>query len=102
MRKSQACSLDMWPLRVNGEPIFTCTEDAVYFAHLINDRIEWIDKLTRLRKKAYFEIGIQRSKLHPGYQRMMDLSVRAQFYRECLEEVKRINEGNQNVQTTGI
>lgn len=93
MRKSHAYSLDLWPLRVNGEPIFTCTEDAIYFAHLINDRIEWINKLTKLRKKAYFDIGVQRSKAAPSYQRMMDLAVRAQFYRECLEEIKRINEG---------
>jgi len=93
MRVSHAYSLDLWPLRVNGDPIFTCTEDAIYFAHLINDRIEWIDKLTRLRKKAYFDIGIQRTKVTPSYQRMMDLAVRAQFYRECLEEIKRINEG---------
>ena len=90
---SHAHSLELWPLRKNGEPIFTCTEDAIYFGHLVYDKVEWIDKLTRLRKKAYFDIAVQRSKTTPSYQRMMDLAVRAQFYREALEEVKRINEG---------
>lgn len=93
MRKSHAYSLELWPLRVNGEPIFTCSEDAIYFGHLVFDKVEWIDKLTRLRKKAYFDIGVLRSKVNPDFQRMMDLAVRAQFYRECLEEVRRINDG---------
>ena len=93
MRKSHAYSLNLWPLRKNGEPIFTCSEDAVYFAHLVFDKVEWIDKLTRLRKNAYFDIAVHRSSPKPNYQRMMDLAVRAQFYRECLEEVRRINDG---------
>jgi len=93
MKKSHAYSLEVWPLRKNGEPIFTCSEEAIFFSHLIYDKVEWIIYLTRRRKKAYFEIGVLRSQPTPNYQRMMDLAVRAQFFRECLEEVRRINDG---------
>lgn len=84
--------LKTWPRRNNGEPIFTCSEDATYFAHLVFDKIEYFDQLTRLRKKAYFDIAALWKKTDPDYQRMMDLAVRAQFYRECLEEIRRLNE----------
>lgn len=93
MRKSYAHSLELWPLRKNGEPIFTCTEDAVYYGHLVFDKIEKIDHLRRLRKKAYLDIAMLRAKKKVDYQRIFDLAVRAQFYRECMEEIQRINNG---------
>lgn len=93
MRKSHTYNLALWPLRKNGEPIFTCSEDAIYYAHLVYDKIERLDQLRRLRKKAYFDIGYERSKRNINYDRIFDLAVRAQFYRECLEEVQRINDG---------
>jgi len=81
-----------WPRTNAGDPIFTCTEQAIYFAHLVSDKIEIIDLLKRLRKTVYVDIGLQRSKITPNFQRMMDLAVKAQFYRECLEEITRIND----------
>ena len=83
---------ESWPRTQAGDPIFTSSGQAIYFAHLVSDRIETITLLTKLRKRAYFDIAVQRSKPKPNHQRMMDLAFKAQFYRECLEEIKRIND----------
>ena len=84
-------TFDSWPRTQAGDPMFNCSEQAIYFAHLASDKIE-VDLLTRLRKSAYFDIAVQRSKPSPNYQRMMDLAFKAQLYRECLEEIQRIND----------
>lgn len=89
---SHAHDLRTWPRGRNGQPIFTCSEDAIYFAHLAHDQIFWVDMLIRLRKKAYMELAYIRKRAKPDYQKMMDLAVKAQFYRECLEEITRIND----------
>jgi len=85
-------TFDSWPRTKDGTFIFTGSEQAIYFAHLVSDKIEVINQLTKLRKRAYFEIMEQRSKDRPNYQRMLDLAVKAQLYRECLEEIQRIND----------
>ena len=85
-------TFESWPRSKAGDPMFTCSEQAIYFAHLVSDRIEVFNKLTGLRKRAYTEIAFLRAGDHPNFQRMMDLACKAQFYRECLEEIKRINE----------
>jgi len=85
-------TFENWIRDAGGNPIFTCSEDAIYYAHLCSHEISEIDRLTRLRKGAYARIAEQRAKREPNYQRMMDLACKAQFYRECLEEIKRINE----------
>lgn len=90
--KTHPYTFESWPRRRSGDPIITSTEQATFFAHLVSDKIEIINLLTKLRKKAYFDIGVQRSRTKPNGQIMMDLAFRAQFYRECLEEIKRINE----------
>jgi len=90
--KSYSYDLKTWPRRKNGEPIFYCSEDAIYFAHLVYAKTEYANLLTKLRKKAYQDIARARKNVTPDYQRMMDLAVGAQFYRECLEEIQRINE----------
>jgi len=85
-------TFESWPRTKDGNPMFTCSEQAIYFAHLVSDRIETVNLLTKLRKRAYFDIAAQRSKPTPNYQRMLDLAVKAQMYRECLEEITRIND----------
>lgn len=90
--KTYPYTFETWPMTQSGDPMFTCSEQAIYFAHLVSDRIEMVALLTKLRKRAYFDIAVQRSKTTPNLQRMMDLAVKAQFYRECLEEITRINE----------
>jgi len=85
-------TFENWPTTQAGDPMFTCSEQAIYFAHLASDKIEVVDLLTKLRKRAYFDIGVIRATARPNLQRMMDLAVKAQFYREALEEIIRINE----------
>jgi len=85
-------TFESWPRTIKGDPIFTSTEQAIYFAHLVSDKIEIVNLLTELRKKAYFGIEVQRSKAQPSYNIIMNLAVKAQFYRECLEEIVRIND----------
>ena len=81
-----------WPRDAGGNPIFTCSEQAIYYAHLCSHEISEIDRLTYLRKEAYQGIASMRAGRHPNYQRMMDLAFKAQLYRECLEEIQRIND----------
>lgn len=90
--KTYPYTFESWPRTQAGDPMFMTTEQAIYFAHLVSDKIETITCLTKARKRAYFEISVQRAKTTPNYQRMMDLAVKAQFYRECLEEITRIND----------
>jgi len=90
--KGAPYTYETWPRTKGNDPIFTCSEDSIFFAHLVSDKIEVINQLTKLRKRAYFDIAVLRSRPTPNLQRMMDLAVKAQFYRECLEEIKRIND----------
>jgi len=46
-------TFESWPRSKAGDPMFTCSEQAIYFAHLVSDRIEVFNKLTGLRKRAY-------------------------------------------------
>ena len=85
-------NFENWPRTKVDTPIFTCTEQAIYYAHLCSNELSEIDRLTRLRKGAYARIAILRLERQPNYQRMLDLAVKAQFYRECLEEIQRIND----------
>ncbi|MBA7494440.1 hypothetical protein ES702_05016 [subsurface metagenome] len=90
--KEYPYTFESWPRTKSGDFIFTCTEQAIYFAHLASDKIETTRNLVRLRKRFYVDIATQRAKPTPNHQRMMDLAVKAQFYRECLEEITRIND----------
>jgi len=93
MRQHHAYTLNDWPRRKNGEIIFSDTNEAIYYAHLTNDKLMSYSLLKKWRKNIYQDI--ERIKLIKplNYNRMMDLAVRAQFYRECMEEIERINDG---------
>lgn len=89
--RGHAFSLKTWPRRKNGEPIFTCSEDAIFFGHFININTAEINYLKKLRRNCYLDIAVGKKKTNPNYDRLFDLSFRAQMYREALEEVERIN-----------
>lgn len=93
MRKSRAYTLEDWPRRKNGELIFTTTNEAIYYANITDDRVSSYNYLKKWRKNAYQEIKLLRSKTPINYQRIFDLAVRAQLYRECMEEIQRLNDG---------
>jgi len=88
-------SYETWPRTKGGDPIFTCSEDSIFYAHLITDSVSEIANLVKLRQKVFSHLKIMRSRNNPSMQKMMDLAVKGQFYRECLEELERIEkEGN--------
>jgi len=93
MRDFNAYTLSDWPRRKNGELIFTTTNEAIYFAHLTDDRVGAYNLLGKWRRNAYQDIAMLKSKPSINYNRIFDLAVRAQLYRECREEIQRLNDG---------
>lgn len=85
-----------WPVRKNKEPILSSTHDAFLYAQLIYHRQDKQDWLTVCRSNAYIQLKAEREKEKPNPQRMMDLSVKAQLFRETLDEVQRINDEGYN------
>jgi len=83
-------SLDRWPRRKTGEYIFQSTEEAFFFANLALGKPDVISNLKRSMVLARVAVNNERTRGTPNLQRMMDLAVKAQFFRECLEEVDRI------------
>jgi len=79
-----------WIRTKSGDPIFTCSEDAIFYAHLIFKDVPERLKIAKLRTGVLFDLKVMRSRNGGNLQRMMDLAVKGQFYRECLEEVERI------------
>jgi len=82
--------LAQWKRSKDGAPIFTCTEEAFFYAQLIYRRDAERLKISHLRRDTLFKLRTMRTGTSPNYQRMLDLAVKAQFYRECLEELSRI------------
>jgi hypothetical protein len=91
MRDYHAFTLDSWPRRKRGDLIFTSTEEAFYYAHIVEDRVSAYDLLRKWRANTYFDIKFYREKKPIDFDRLFDLAVRAQFYREAMEEISRLN-----------
>ena len=91
MRKYRAFTLDNWPRRKNGELIFTSTNESIYFANITDDRVSAVNLLKKWRRNANQNIKIYITKKPINYKMIFDLAVRAQLYRECMEEIERLN-----------
>jgi len=91
MRKFNAFTLDDWPRRKNGELIFQTTNEAIYFANITDDRVSAVNLLKKWRRNAYQNIEFYRDKKPINFNMIFDLAVRAQLYRECMEEIERLN-----------
>lgn len=91
-----ATDLSTWPRRRNGEPIFRTSNDAIFYARLAHKRLNAVAQMKAYRTRALRPLKL-RTKLPPqSTQRLMNLAVRAQFFRECYEEMERIDkEGKQ-------
>lgn len=79
-----------WPNHDFGDPIFTCTEDAIFYAHLIADSFAQVSLLVGARHKFLEDLQLYRSAVNPDLQAFHDLAVRCQLLRECIYEVIRI------------
>lgn len=81
-----------WPRRINQEPIIKSTNEAYLYAQLIYDDPGKQTALSSYRDNTYKQLAFERSKKRPNFSTMIDLAARAHFYKECLDEVRRIKE----------
>jgi len=93
MREFNAYTLDDWPRRKNGELIFQNTNEAIYYANIVGDRVATYHFLEKWRKNTLQDIGALKKREQMNWNRLFDLATRAQFYRECMEEIQRLNKG---------
>jgi len=95
MRKFHAFTLDDWPRNGRGEVIITSTNEAIYYAGIVKDKQVTYNFLKKWRLNARQNFEWLKLKKPVNYDRLFDLAVRAQFYREAMEEIQRLNEGIQ-------
>jgi len=83
-------TLKTWPTRKNGEPIFRTSNDAIFYAQQAVNEPSVVEKMKYYREQAHRVLRTERAKLHPNLDRMMEYATKAQFFRECWEEIERI------------
>ena len=93
MREFNAYTPNDWPRRVNGELIFRSTNEAIYYANVVDDRVGVYHLLEKWRKNTLQDIDALKKREQRNWDRLFDLATRAQFYRECMEEIQRLNKG---------
>jgi len=93
MRQFNAYTLEYWPRMKSGEVIFRSTEDAIFYANLVDDRLATYDLLKKWIKKTQENIDSLKERTPFSANRLFNLVVRVQFYVECMEEIQRLNEG---------
>lgn len=84
--------LNSWPLDLVGHPVLKTSNEAILYAQLIYNDTDKQAHLPHYRKEMHTELKREREKKEPNLDYMMDLAMRAQFYRECLEECQRIKD----------
>jgi len=80
----------LWHRDGSGRPIFQDTSDALFYGVLISNHPDSIDELKHLRAEAYKEIEYIKKMSQPNFQRIVNLSFRAQMYREAYTEAERL------------
>lgn len=81
-----------WPRRRSGEVIFKTTNQAIFYANLIAYNKRLVDAIDLYRRQARRDLMAERQKPDPNYDKLMELAVKGQMFRECLDEVKRIKQ----------
>lgn len=80
-----------WPRTTKDQPIFKCSEEANFYANLIFDNDKEIKLIRKAMENARQDVHEMRQKGSKNLDRMMHMACKAQFYRECLEELDRIH-----------
>lgn len=88
-------SLEDWPIGLFGDPVLKSTDDAFLYAKLIWQSVERKEFLISLRNKVRKSCETLLKDEDPDYDLISSLACLSQFYRECLEECKRIQEGTE-------
>lgn len=78
-----------WPRTRGGELIFESSEDAVSYGSLVSNYRNKINNLKYLRSETYKQIALEKQRKAPDIQRIFDLAVKAQFFREAYDEAER-------------
>lgn len=94
MRDFHAFNSENWPRREKGDLIFQSTNEAIYYAHICVDRLAAYDLLAKWRNNTLLTIKDVKTFSSIDYDRLFDLLVQAQFYREAMEEIQRLNKGD--------
>jgi len=92
MPKPILSNLATWPTDRIGLPIFTSSRDAILYAQLIEGHPDKQKMLSISRQDLYIKLRHERHLNQPNLQRMMNLAIKAQLYRECLDELQRIKD----------
>lgn len=79
-----------WPRRKSGEILFNTTNEAFIYAHLIFDNKALVDEMQQSLYTARDELAILAGRENHDLDIHMQVAVKAQMFRECLEEVMRI------------
>ena len=80
-----------WLRRKNGELIFKTSNEAIYFANITEDRLATYNLLAKWRKNAQQHIRAVRVLVPVNLNRIFELAARANLFRECMEEIQRLN-----------
>ena len=89
----------LWLKNKNGTPRFTTTNDAIFYARLVYDDKPLVDQIEKSLYAARDELAILTRRENPNLDILMELAVKAQLFRECLDEIKRIQNELQNPKT---
>ena len=79
-----------WPKSRNNHPILKSSNEALLYAQLVYDNPIKQGDLVIFRDEAYQMLRLERQRKKPNPQRMMDLAVKAQLFRECFMHTLRI------------
>ena len=80
----------LWPRTKSGDIVFKTTHEAVFYANLIYDDKPLVDEIEKFLRAARNKLIIMRRNNNPNLDLFMVIAVKAQLFRECLEEVMRI------------
>ena len=91
----RSTTLENWPLGIFGDPILKGTEEAYLYARLIWQSTEHKLFLIQLRARLQKACLSLLNEKEPDFDLCACLACLSQFYRECLEECKRIQEDHE-------
>ncbi len=85
-------TLSKWPTTNTGQPKLFCTEDAYFYANLIYDHEHLIAGIRKYHDQARKDLMELSKDDNADLDAMGNLATKVQYYRECLEEIQRIND----------
>ena len=83
--------LKAWPTNNAGQPLMNTSEEAIFYGTLIYDKPDQVKEIKKLRGETVEEVSVRMNRKDVNLDLLMILAVKGQFFRECLEEVDRLN-----------